>query len=54
MNDNPVANADTATTAEDIALNNINVSGNQTDAQQQYPGVDADSALKPAVDEGQR
>ena len=31
VNDNPVANADTATTAEDVALNNINVLGNDTD-----------------------
>ena len=31
VNDNPVANADSDTTAEDVVLNNIDVLGNDTD-----------------------
>ena len=49
VNDNPVANADTASTIEDIALNNIDVLGNDTDVDGDTLGVTGVSALNGTV-----
>ena len=49
VNDNPVANADTASTTEDIALNNIDVLGNDTDVEGDTLSVTGASALNGTV-----
>ena len=49
VNDNPVANADSATTAEDVTLNNIDVLANDTDIDGDTLSVTGASAINGAV-----